>query len=74
MTVVIQQIFNHKSVAFEMYSLITRITCWKTIVLLYDIYLLNLWEIFFGGLGWSTCSVIAQKVADLSGNCHFWIG
>ena len=40
-----------------MNSLITKLTCWKTIVNLRDFYLINLWNFLSGGLGWSSRTV-----------------
>ena len=50
---------NYKSGAFVMYSLITKLICWRTtcIVNLHDFYLLNLWNFLLGGLGWSSHTV-----------------
>lgn len=57
MAIVFQQIIQnaHKSVAFVMYSLITKIICWKAIYIR-----LNLWTIWLGWLGWSSHDVTTR--------------
>ena len=40
-----------------MYSLITKLICWRTIVNLRDFYFINLWNFLLGGLGWSSRTV-----------------
>ena len=48
-----------------MYSLITKLICWKTFSNLRDFYLVNLWNFLLGGLGWSSRTVILNMKTDL---------
>ena len=64
---------EHNSVAFVMYSLITRIICGETIVNLHDFHSLNLWRILSGGLGWSSHTGNRGHISEQNFCCNQWI-
>ena len=55
-----------------MYSLITKLICCKTIVILRDFYLINLWNFLLGGLGWSSRTVMLVNAVYLDCSTEAW--